>query len=314
MSAREFTLPKLLIYCAGVVAFAVAIQAMTAGESDEDAIESAVTGWETSADPEVCETLATDRFLSQRFPLPPGRALTTCRARIGDERSRAESVEVTGVRVFSRGAASAHALLAGGPVDGSRLEYSLLRIDGEWRLDGLDVIAVDRGGLTVGYREGLLAAPFRFPAAAASCAVMRFRTRSDLELAASILYPADPVLFLDAIACDRRGVVSGLIANLRAGPYRLSARRSGCVRRRSATLSARELAEAFREPRISGPLLARCDRGAVLTGYRSALADDGYSRAQVRCAVARLRRMSAGRLTATFANESRAQVIAAGCG
>jgi hypothetical protein len=101
------------------------------GISDEDAVREALEGALVSDDPKLaCDRFVTDAYLQDNYG---DRA--ACEQSLAPG-SRAKSVKVSKIEV-ERNAATAIAVPSGGPTSGDRLDATLIRQGGGWKVDSL---------------------------------------------------------------------------------------------------------------------------------------------------------------------------------
>jgi hypothetical protein len=125
--------------------------------SASDQIKAVVTRAFTHSDPAQCETLATNRWLEQNFGEGGGSTLEECEFEstlpgLPEARSvRFDALQVHG----ASGVATVS--VAGGAADGSRLQLQVVRQGGQWKLDYLRDMQIDRRRFDAATRRDLVA-------------------------------------------------------------------------------------------------------------------------------------------------------------
>jgi hypothetical protein len=142
-------------------------------DSASDQIKVVVTRAFTHSDPAQCETLATNRWLEQNFGEGGGSTLEECEFEstlpgLPEARSvRFDALQVHGASGI------ATVSVAGGAADGSRLQLQVVRQGGQWKLDYLRDVQIDRRRFDAATRRDLVAQGTT--GSEAACAVDRVR-------------------------------------------------------------------------------------------------------------------------------------------
>lgn len=169
-----------------ITTLAVALGFAACGKSDQDQIENAITEATTTSDPENCTELQTQRFVEQtQYDVGP-QAVLSCRQSSGDQ-PIADSVKVTRIEV-SGDKATAGAKFTGGAFDRQTLILSLVKDDGDWKLDRIDDIPGFSASLySVAFVRQSQRGTLSLRPKPAACISRQIRKQPDLKLKRAIL-------------------------------------------------------------------------------------------------------------------------------
>ncbi|HZO06145.1 MAG TPA: hypothetical protein VFB52_07135 [Solirubrobacterales bacterium] len=180
----------MLKYLLTVSAVALAALSLAAcggsdSDSDEDQITTAIETSVTTTDPADCTVYSTQAFLEQSEGEKGEAAVTSCEEDVEDTSDDPDSVEVSAVEVDGD-AATAEVAFSGGGFDGQAVAVSLVKEDGDWKLDSIDGFAeFDRDAFVGSLEEGF--ATTELTDEQTSCVNEAFDAATDEELEAVIL-------------------------------------------------------------------------------------------------------------------------------
>ena len=139
---------RALVPVALLVLAAATVTACGGGESAEDKIVGVVETAETTADPNNCTELQTQRF-NEQVTQQPGKAATkACEAEVKEGPAQAKGVTVSNVSVNDE-EATAEVAFKGGPLDSQTLDIALVEAEGDWKIDHVEGFA-DYNGKALG--------------------------------------------------------------------------------------------------------------------------------------------------------------------
>ncbi len=278
--------------------------------SDTEQVEKTLRYAETSGDPEVCVELQTDRYLRQVTGAPSIYADSHCRVSV-ENSEPASSIEIHGLKVDGD-RATAHLTLIGGALDGSRLAVGLRKVGGDWRLDRLLSVDLDRPAYRRALPRTYLAAGW--PAAAVSCVLGREKTLSTAAIEHTLLHrPPNPFVAI-GVACGRGKVEEEILATIGAARIDSPGRAVSCARRHLRDASDSEVGATQENIAKYSRLVLACDPAAPFDFMRrELLAHEYLEPAAADCVIEashRLSREDAYRLA--FEND-RYRAIIGGC-
>ncbi len=132
-------MPKLIV--AIIALLSVALLATACGSDDtsqdETDITEAVEQAATSDTAEACTEAQTQAFTEQTEFAEGEAAVSSCQQDAGRGNKAADTVEVSSIEVDGD-AATAEVAFTGSNLDGQAIAVSLLKEDGQWKLDSLD--------------------------------------------------------------------------------------------------------------------------------------------------------------------------------
>jgi hypothetical protein len=219
-------------------------------ESEDSQIRAVVIRALTHSDPEQCETLATNRWLEQNFGEGSGSTLEECKFEStlpGPPQAR--SVRFDSLQVHGASAV-AMVSVSGGSADGSTLRLELVRQTGQWKLDYLADLQIDRNRFDAAQRRELVVqGATRGEAACALGRVRRIFATDEIE---RLLVSGKTRIFAAAqVPCfGRRTLVHELTVGIRhAAPKDIPAEIVDCViRKLIGATSTAELRVLFAAP------------------------------------------------------------------
>lgn len=135
-------MPKYLLTALACALAALALAACGGSDSDgdEDQITTVIETSVTSTDPADCEIYSTQAFLEQTESAEGEEAVASCEEDAEDTSNDADSVEVSAIEVDGD-SATAEVAFTGGGFDGQAVAVSLVKEDGDWKLDSIDSFA-----------------------------------------------------------------------------------------------------------------------------------------------------------------------------
>jgi hypothetical protein len=223
----------------------------------------------TARDPAKCR-LATPAFLEQTTLLTDEDATNDCiKGARADKPARSIAVE----DVVARGhAASANAVVKGGDRDGESLTLSLVREDGQWKLDRITAIHINRARWNAAERRLLARSPVRAVRKRSGCIVERLRRLSNSHIERTIV-ASDRKPFDHALeVCSRRRLNRGQFeTGLRQGlkGSGLSGAQADCVvAQLRARLTDAQISEMVQAAGIPADLEAKVARAAIACRLR----------------------------------------------
>jgi len=155
---------------------ATVLAACGGGKSDEDQITEVIQKTATTTSVENCTRLATQRFVEQTTFDTGAAAIKSCEQPTPG--SNAKSVRVSSVQVNGDHATAAVAV-SGGSFDGQTLKISLLKQDGQWKVDHIDAfLHFDQQKLAAALEKGLSSGNNAVTPSQASCVASGFANAS----------------------------------------------------------------------------------------------------------------------------------------
>jgi hypothetical protein len=131
---------RALVPLALLALVTLTITACGGGQSDEDKIVEVLETAETTADPQNCIELQTQRFNEQVSQQQGEAATRVCEKEAKAGEAEAKTVNVSNVSVNDE-EATAEVEFKGGPLDSQTLEVALAQKDGDWKIDYVEGFA-----------------------------------------------------------------------------------------------------------------------------------------------------------------------------
>jgi len=256
----------------------------------------------TKPNPDYCETLMSARYLHQTYGGTVG-ASYWCLHSLDSRRPYA--VNVFDVRVADD-RATAKVTDRNGSFGGSTLKFALVKQRGYWKLDELlGFTSFNRAKFEAAYRKSLVTGRYRFPPAAAGCALATLRNYSTARLEELYLIGRAPaVAERSLLACDRRTFVKSLATSLTLRGNSSSGSIRDCLASALGETSNGQIMSLYREPTGLTELRLRCGRPAFLAEYHRALrtSANDYPETVVECTMFWLKRLPNHAIATAFLN------------
>jgi hypothetical protein len=150
--------------------------------ADEDQITNAINAAATSGDPSACTKYQTVRFDEQTNAGKGQAAVRACEK--SAEETAAEKVDVTDVQVDGDDA-TAKAKATGSIFDGQTLKISLVKENGQWKLDTFDGFENFNKDAMINAFKAQLAKEPGSTRQAVNCVAQQFQAASDQEIEAT---------------------------------------------------------------------------------------------------------------------------------
>jgi hypothetical protein len=284
------------------------------GESDDrEAVITTLDRAITSTDPAYCTDAVTQAYLEQAQGVIGPTALGGCVENATDEVARADEIEVDEV---AEGDKTARATITarGGNLDGSTVVLSLIKVDGDWRVNRVeDFVHLERDALLIGLRREFMETPSRFSGGAEDCVVDGFNAIPERRLETIYLSGSRTELDRLLVDCDRPAFTGLMVRAFRESNL---PEVTACARRRLSRMSDATLAGLGHDPVGVAALAIRCDREAFLDLLQTQIerASGSPSAEASLCVQRALRKTPDSELARIQVDPAILGRIAAGCG
>ena len=194
---------------------------------DAAQIRAVVTKSFKTRDPADCARLTTQRFLEQITFERGISALTTCRENTKSS-DPARSVAVSNLTIDGD-AARVRAIPRGGDGAGQTATYALVRRLGNWKIDRMTALDIDRPVFDAATRRSMQREPDALTAQQAECVITKLRSVSDDALERGLIAGDRSVILRPTIGCVRELFEQGIREELRRPPGKISGTQADCV-------------------------------------------------------------------------------------
>lgn len=171
------------------LAFAVTAAALVAcggssdSSADEEQVTDAIVTSGSTDNPANCTTLETQRFVEQNEGKTGQAAIDACK----QGTNHADSIDVTNVDVDGD-SATAEAAITGSAFDGQKVQISLVKDGGQWKLDHLDeFIDFDRDAFDSALEQSLSSSTSSSTPAQTTCITDTLAKLSDEKMQSIVL-------------------------------------------------------------------------------------------------------------------------------
>jgi predicted flavoprotein YhiN len=173
----------LALAAAALAACGGSSSSSSASSADQKQITDAIVTSGSTDNPANCTELETQRFVEQNEGETGQAALDACRK----GKNHADSIVVTNVNVDG-GSATADAAITGSAFGGQKVQISLVKDGGQWKLDHLDkFIDFDRGAFDSALKQSLSTSTNSTTAAQTTCITETLAKLSDEKIESIVL-------------------------------------------------------------------------------------------------------------------------------
>jgi hypothetical protein len=158
----------------------------SSGDEDEDSVRQVIEQSFTEPDPEHCTTLATQKYLDQVEPGGGEEAVESCERDAENPDVFPDTVDLSEIEVEGPSATTTVAF-EGGSGDGQTAVLELIEEDGQWKLDSVEDVEIDRVRFEAAVRREVTGEEIGLSEGEADCMLDRLNRVSTSELEAAAL-------------------------------------------------------------------------------------------------------------------------------